>query len=377
MKWWVTAALTAMIYAGVTYALVETRGGDVSLFVVAGGPGVDPGKVPPGLTVTPETGYDGVAFYRLALDPFTSKKTDFGIGLDNPPYRQQRIGYPLIVWLLSGGGKPRLIPWLLLAVNFAGLVVIGGAGGALAETFGRSPLWGLLFPLYPGFLMTLSRDTSEIVAWAFALAAILAMARRHNLAAAILLTCAILTRETTITILAGAILVECGRLVRTRGRDVRAPLVIPVLVYLAWQLFLAHRWGTMPLIAGAPPLTRPFAEYIALIRANAPRRIQLQRIYFAEGMYLAAIVTTACVALRKSAAPLAVKIAFVAEVALASMLTHDVWAEHFGFMRIFSNLGTLGAAVVTGSNYAAVRWIALIATAGMWYYLALHVVALR
>ena len=372
MKWWVTAALTALIYAGVTYALVETRGGDLSGFVVAGGPGVDPRAVPPGLTVNPETGYDGVAFYRLAIDPFTSKKTAFGISLDNPPYRQQRIGYPLIVWLTSGGGRPRLIPFWLLAVNCIGLVAIGGAGGALAESFGKSALWGVIFPLYPGFLMTLARDTSEIVAWAFALGAIVAMRRDRNVAAALLLTCAVLTRETTLTVVAGAAVVWAWR-----RRTSPVVFLLPTAAMLVWQLVLACRWGTIPLVSGRPPLAAPFTEYIALVRANAPRRIQLQRIYFAEAVYLAAIVTTALAAIRRSVAPMAVKIAFVAEVALASVLTHEIWAEHFGFMRIFANVGTLGAAVIVGSSHAVARWIAVVATAGMWYYLALHVVALR
>ncbi len=45
-------------------------------------------------------------------------------------------------------------------------------------------------------------------------------------------------------------------------------------------------------------------------------------------------------------------------------------------MRILANAGTLSAVIIAGSNQAA-RWIAAIITAGMWYYLALHVVALR
>jgi hypothetical protein len=55
-------------------------------------------KVPPGLTVMPGSGgYEGVIFYRLALNPFTREATAHGITIDNSSYRQQRVGYPLLI----------------------------------------------------------------------------------------------------------------------------------------------------------------------------------------------------------------------------------------------------------------------------------------
>jgi len=90
--------IIAICYVTFFVLLLRARGGDVSLFVIAGGVNVDASKVPAGLTVIPNIGgYDGIWFYRLAINPFTSVQAAHGIRIDNPPYRQQRVMYPLIV----------------------------------------------------------------------------------------------------------------------------------------------------------------------------------------------------------------------------------------------------------------------------------------
>ncbi len=101
------AALTALIaYTVVFMALMRQRRQDISWFVVAGGSGVNARQIPPGLSIIPSVeGYDGLSFYRLALDPFTRRATDFGITLDTPPYRQQRLLYPVIVYLFLWAGR--------------------------------------------------------------------------------------------------------------------------------------------------------------------------------------------------------------------------------------------------------------------------------
>src|SRR5690349_10412414 len=110
------AAIIAVCYGVFTVNLWRARDRDISRFVVAGA-GVDAREVPPGLTVRSDIGgYDGVAFYRLAVNPFTRAKKAYGITLDNPPYRQQRIGYPLLVWIASLGNA-RAVPLMLVMIN--------------------------------------------------------------------------------------------------------------------------------------------------------------------------------------------------------------------------------------------------------------------
>lgn len=87
---WLGSPLTPAVVIAVCYIvffilLLKTRNGDVSLFVIAGGENVNASKVPAGLTVIPNIGgYDGIWFYRLAIDPFTRVQTAHGIRIDNP-----------------------------------------------------------------------------------------------------------------------------------------------------------------------------------------------------------------------------------------------------------------------------------------------------
>src|ERR1700736_5483090 len=138
----VPAIVVAICYTAFLVPLLEKRGGDISRFVIAGGPNVDASKVPPGLTVIPNIGgYDGLTFYRLALNPFTSVQAANGIRLDNPAYRQQRIVYPLIVWILSLGHH-EWIPTLLVVVNIIAAGAMAAFGGAFAKRFGYHAMWG-------------------------------------------------------------------------------------------------------------------------------------------------------------------------------------------------------------------------------------------
>src|SRR5947209_4897109 len=273
------AILIAICYVTFFVLLLRARGGDVSLFVIAGGQNVDASKVPPGLTVIPKVGgYDGIWFYRLAINPFTRVQAAHGIRIDNPPYRQQRMMYPLIVWLLSLG-HVTWIPWLLVIVNIAAAAVMAAFAGAFAKKFGLHALWGVIAPLYPGFVLTFSRDLAEIVAASFAMGAVWAIASRRNTAAALLLTCAVLTRETTLLLafaLAAVWLIE--RLLRRERRLGARTFSIPIAVYAFWQTYLAIQWGVSPLRAGAPSRELPFVEFARFLAMASFRRNHLDRL---------------------------------------------------------------------------------------------------
>ena len=370
------AVVVAICYALLFFSLLHARHGDVSLFVIAGGPNVDARKVPAGLTVIPKIGgYDGMTFYRLALDPFTHEQTAFGIRLDNPPYRQQRIAYPLIVWMLSLG-RARWVPALLVAVNIAAAAVMGAFGGALAKRFGEHALWGVIVPLYPGFVLTFSRDLAEIVAAAFAMGAIWAITARRNTAAALLLTCAILTREPALLLafaLGGAWLIE--RMMRKEQRIAPVVFGMPIIVYALWQAFLALRWGVSPLRSGAPALALPFVEFARFFAASSARRYHQQRLYFTESVFLASAVLTVVLVWRRTRASREWRFAFFGYLAIAAILPHTIWLEDFGFLRIFADLFLVSAVLIIASTSSA-RWFTLLTTAGLWYYLAKDVIAI-
>ena len=89
-------------------------------------------------------GADGQFYLRLAFNPFTPQQNEHGIRLDNPPYRQQRLLYSLLAWLLAVG-QPPLFPAMLIAINYAGLCTLAWIGARLAQSLGRSPAWGFSF----------------------------------------------------------------------------------------------------------------------------------------------------------------------------------------------------------------------------------------
>jgi hypothetical protein len=363
----IAAAISAVLSIGFVLGVWNTRDRDVTRFIVAGANAVDRTRLPPGIALVPDSvGYDGTAFYRLALDPFTSEVTDFGITLDMPAYRQQRILYPLLVWALSGG-RPAAIPTMLVVVNVLALVALGFLGALLAQQLGRPALWGLLFPLYPGFLYSISRDLCEPLACAFALAAMVAVARRRPVLGATFLCCAVLTRETFL-LLAVAYAVEYVWSRRT------APVVFlaPLAIYAAWQLILAWNWGVTPLRAGAHHLVPalPFADYWnVLVTASSFRR--LHRLHFSEGLYLGIAAVAAATAWRYGA--LAWRLAWLGCLVLASTLLHNVWAEDVSYMRVLSDFYLLSAAIVLAGG-AVQRWVLGGATAVVWYYLGMHLI---
>lgn len=359
-------------YAAAFVSLMRQRQHDISWFVVAGSRGIDPARIPPGLSIIPGVeGYDGVAFYRLALDPFTRQETQFGITLDNPPFRQQRILYPLIVHVLSLG-RAEWVPTLLVVVNFAAVAALTLGGAWIAAQHGLNPAWGLLLPLYPGFFITFSRNTSELVAWAFAILAIGAWGARRWTAATILLSCAVLTRETTLGLAVALAAAYAWERLRRRERSFPAIVfVAPIAIYVAWQLTLRAWWGTSPLASGALQPAVPFSGYLAVFAEAAARKTVLLRVHFAECVLWAIVVACAAGAIVRKGGALPWRLAWVGYLALGAILGRDIWHEHIGFMRIISDLYAMSAVLLFAAP-RAVRWIVLVATAAVSYYAMSH-----
>ncbi|HEY6402477.1 MAG TPA: hypothetical protein VI479_13765, partial [Blastocatellia bacterium] len=130
-------------------------------------------------------------------DPFTSKRADFGVTLDNPPYRHQRILYPFMAWALSAGNA-YLAPWAMLFINFSALCLLGWLGGIVAQTFKQHALWGLFLPLYPASLLSLKRDLPELLEISLLVGSLLLLHRGKPIRAAILITLAVLAKETAL-----------------------------------------------------------------------------------------------------------------------------------------------------------------------------------
>jgi hypothetical protein len=245
--------------------------------VVVGGPGAFPGAgtalTGPGrpreLKIVPGTGYDGQFVYRLALDPFTRSVTAHGITLDSPAYRQQRIMTALLGRMIS------LLPGIsvgaaLIVVNTAAVVAAVVAGVELAQDFGRKPIWGAVLGLPAAVPASLSLDLTEPVSWAGVLLGLLAVRRRRWAWAAAAFTLAVLARETAGVVLLAFAVASGVALIKGRGSG-SFPLrwlAIPMLVEVAWQLWLWHVWGTLPLMQGLANVNVGAGQHVSTSRTG-------------------------------------------------------------------------------------------------------------
>jgi len=138
-----------------------------------------------------DIGFDGQYAYFLAVDPINARYY-----MDSPAYRYTRVLYPMTARVLALG-RPDLVPFALIALN---LIMIGVGTAALAAVLRRrgvSPWYAAVYGFYPGVLITLQRDTTEIMAYGLVAVAIyLFDARRRWFWSAIVFALAILARET-------------------------------------------------------------------------------------------------------------------------------------------------------------------------------------
>jgi hypothetical protein len=141
--------ITALLYGIVIAGRLACHRGDATFFITAGSLYYNPALAPVKLPVRTRYGYDGQFYYRLALDPFTTKSVDYGITIDNPPYRQQRILYPVLAHVLALGGIP-WIPWTLIVVNYLGMCALAYNAARLAKCYTMPAIFGLAISILSG-----------------------------------------------------------------------------------------------------------------------------------------------------------------------------------------------------------------------------------
>ena len=408
-----SAGIVALAYIAFVALRLYAHGGDLSAFVYAGDHFANPAQVPAGLHVVPNSwGYDGQYYYALSLNPFTAKGRFAGLWIDNPPYRQQRILYPLAVWVLSLGGKASLVPALLVLVNVAAVIVLAWVGAVYAVSIGRHALWGLLPALYPGFVLALARDLPDALAVVlFAGSLVLVMRGRGGWASACL-TLAVLTRETTVLVACAAALVLLAQWIgrgviwayaviwaHTRQvtpepmrtpRTVRLSLpgllrpgkpiairipwhyaLVPPVALAAWQYVLRLRWHRVPALTGTGNVAAPLIGIKSRLQQlvfSGPDTYA--RVMSVETLFLLGIALIVALALWWSRAPWVIRVAWAATVALGIIAGPIVWGEDWGFLRTLADFFVLGALILVASA-AWFRWVVLAGTVGMWCLLAL------
>jgi len=366
--------LPGLIAAAAAFAFVAARWAtwahhNLANFILVGRFYSNPAQLPPGITVQPTWGYDGQFYYRLALNPANLAQTAYGIRVDHS-YRFMRIGYPAVTWLLSFG-QHWLVPAMLIAVNVAAVGAMGYFGGVLARQGGRHVLCGLLIVAYFGLVTSVARDTAEPLGAAFLLAGLVALRARRPWAAALMLACGALTRETVMVAVAAIGVVRVITLLRTRQRPGRddLPWVLPSVVFAAWQLVILAVTGSLAVAsdggknAGAPFSAPWHALAGNLWRINMPWSDQYG-LWLLEffGLLLACIAATAV--LRASHAASWEKLAFYLYIIEICVVTPATWsslnADLRSFIEVYLFAVVILLSVPAGRLRGRFRWVLLV-----------------
>jgi hypothetical protein len=348
------AVAAAVLVGAVTFVscrLAWAAHGDPTRFVMAERPFANPARTPRGLFVMPKNGYDGQFFYRLAINPIHLHRTAFGITFDNA-YRVQRIGYPLLAWL-AAAGHATVVPGALIAVNVAALTVIAWLGAELAQDSGRHAAWGLLMVTFSGFVITLARDTSEIVAVCFMLGGVLAIRCQAFLLAGLLLAFAALTRETAMVLVGAVALTRLISVARGRARPGRADLmwILPSVAFVGWQLAVLDVTGVLPIRQDkGDNIAAPFTAAVPALVHNL-RNIShpATAAWVLEFAFLAMTAVLAAICLPSTTAPVHERLAFVLYAVQAVCPASGIWTG-LADLRSLEELYVFAIIVLLGSR---------------------------
>lgn len=295
-------AVTAVIAVSVAAVLRTFIIGSVGAWVVAGDRFTDPATVSGGIAVFSGPGYDGQFFYRLALNPFAlGIGPAEGVEFDNL-FRGGRIAYPFMVWMVSLGGHPSLVPLAMIAVNIAAIGLLAWTGARLAVSSGQHAAWGLALPGFVGVAFSFTRNLSEVVAAAAVFTAIELLRRDRVGLASAALAIAVLTREQVVAAVMALVageLIGHRRMTGLRHAAIRvAPIaLVPAAAFVSWQMFAARQIGQWPVFVSTGANTSaPPTELPAVIWRWAREAVgeRWGRLAFATLVVLVTVVVTAC-----------------------------------------------------------------------------------
>ena len=341
--------LVAVIYVLIFAGMFLNFDYDFSLFLGVGNVYADPEAVPDNIKIfSNSTGYDGQFYYRLALDPFTNKPTDFGITLDYNGYRQQRVLFPLAAWLLSLGGRPELVPAVMVLINLVAVCALGILAAGLVTAMGRPPFYSLLFALFPGFYFSFRCTLVEPIMACFILVALTGYVKKNFRLMAIMLVLAVLARETAV-FLAGGILLEGAIGVLAKKEDSLRKLkaaVVPIAVFVVMQLVMYANWGTWPFREAGGNLGLPLAGFITYLKWHIAKIEVFAWLNHFEIIGIILFSLTVLYLVARSLGRGDLQISWIVYALLVFSLSNYVWVDNMAYLRTMTAFAIIGHFIV-------------------------------
>ena len=223
------------------------------------------------------SGWDGQFYYYIANDLLAQKDTTSHIDAD--AYRYQRVGIPMLSKLLSLVlFQDWVSPFIFYLTHFL-LILLGTAVAArffIKE--GVPAYWIIPWSVGMGTQITLLNGLPDGAADALLMIAMIAAYQNKYKVYAIAITFACLSREAYVAfpvILFGAVVLE--RWIKKRSIKPYTDfffLVCPIIIFIAWQLFIRLRFTMTPAEQSASvlglPLKSLFVHMISGLQGHYP-----------------------------------------------------------------------------------------------------------
>jgi hypothetical protein len=346
------ALVAALFWVLVVSSLAGFRhGGDIRALLCVG----EETHHPPAFDTVPTVGpwgYDGQQYAALATDPFLHR-ADTVEALDTPSYRATRMMVPLLAWLLALGSPGAALVAYQLVCWVLGIGAVFVLARWLADG-GASPWWAILLVATAGLAAAIIRSTPDAGALFFMLAALWLHDRRRDPLALVLVSAAVLTRETSYLAAAAIALDEVRH---RRWSSAASFAMVPLALIVGWQLYLQSVLGTA-FHSGAGNFSVPFAwlpTKLATVFAGG-------HIWWMELFGLCAVVATVpalAVVVSRPSAWGAPELTFLAFGTMGLFLSYNVYTETWAFARALIALPFLAVLVATRQPAHWRRWVVL------------------
>lgn len=185
------------------------------------------------------SGYDGQFSYYIATDPLGAPAR-----IDDPPYRYQRILYPLVVYVFSLGQKP-LVPWVMVGVNVVALSISVELLSRLLRRDVLSLMFSSTFVLWIGQVFSLRLSLNEPLCFMLVLWAIWWYRHRRYGLSALVFSLGTLAKEQALLFIFGAVL---HLWLQQHRRQAVVLFLSGVTPYLLWQMILWYWMGSPGII---------------------------------------------------------------------------------------------------------------------------------
>ena len=280
-------------------------------------------------------GHDGKYYFIHAHDPLLFEPDDHAALIDRPVYRTQRVLYP---FLASAGGilSGWAVVWGLIVVNLLAIALGTWATARLAVAIGASPWLGLAFVLNPGVIFELIIDGAGALGWALAVLGVWLVVDGKYRGAVVALIGAVLAREAMILVALGLAL----HLWKRHSGRATALVFWPSAGAALWAVWVRLQLGVPILTSESEEIGAPFVGLAGAVSRwfDEPGR----NLVF--GAVVIALLTV--VAMQAIKRPSFVSLSSVGFVALAPLLTRQVWLNYFDITRAVAPVFTTFVLVI-------------------------------